>query len=81
MKRQLSAPSYIPPPSPEALLRCIVWLEGMDEEVINHISFLAEIKVFDIGDTIVRQGDETDGLYLIISGLVKVRHVAMAKTS
>ena len=72
MKRQLSAPSIIPPPSPEALLRGTVWLEGMDEEVMDCISSLAEVKHFDSGDTIFRQGDKTDGLYLIISGLVKV---------
>ena len=72
MKRQLSAPSYIPPSSPEVLLRCTVWLEDMDEEIIDYIASLAEERVFDSGDTIVRQGDKTDGMYLIISGLVKV---------
>ncbi len=72
MKRQLSAPSYIPPPSPEVLLRSTVWLEGMDEEIIDYIANLAEEMVFDSGDTFVRQGDKTDGMYLIISGLVKV---------
>lgn len=72
MKRQLSAPSYIPPPSPEVLLRSTVWLESMDEEIIDYIASLAEEKVFDSGDTIVRQGDKTDGMYLIITGLVKV---------
>ena len=72
MKRQLSAPSYIPPSSPEVLLRSTVWLEGMDEEIIDYITSLAEERVFDSGDTIVRQGEKTDGMYLIISGLVKV---------
>jgi sodium/hydrogen exchanger 10/11 len=77
MKRQLSAPSYIHPPSPEVLLRSTVWLEGMEEEIIDYIASLAEEKVFDIGDTIVRQGDKTDGMYLIITGLVKVNITAM----
>jgi sodium/hydrogen exchanger 10/11 len=72
MKRQLSAPSYIHPPSPEVLLRSTVWLEGMDEEIIDYIASLAVEKIFDSGDTIVRQGDKTDGMYLIITGLVKV---------
>ena len=72
MKRQLSAPSYIPPPSPEVLLRSTVWLEGMDGEIIDYIASLAEEKIFDSGDTIVRQGDKTDGIYLVITGLVKV---------
>ena len=72
MKRQLSAPSYIHPPSPEILLRSTVWLEGMDEEIIDYIASLAEEKIFESGDTIVRQGDRTDGMYLIITGLVKV---------
>lgn len=72
MKRQLSAPSYIPPPSPEVLLRSVVWLEEMNEEVIDYIANIAEENIFDGGETVVRQGDKTDGMYLIISGLVKV---------
>ncbi|XP_028411372.1 sodium/hydrogen exchanger 10-like isoform X2 [Dendronephthya gigantea] len=77
MKRQLSAPSYIPPPSPEVLLRSTVWLEGMGEDVIDCITNIAEEKVFDSGETIVRQGDKTDGMYLIISGLVKMIGVSV----
>ena len=72
MKRQLSAPSYISPPSPETVLRSIVWLEGMDVDIIDYIASLAEEKLFDSGDMIVKQGDQADGVYLIISGLVKV---------
>ena len=44
----------------------------MDEEIIDYIASLAEEKIFESGDTIVRQGDRTDGMYLIITGLVKV---------
>jgi hypothetical protein len=44
----------------------------MDEEIIDYIASLAVEKIFDSGDTIVRQGDKTDGMYLIITGLVKV---------
>lgn len=72
MKKQLSAPSYIPPQTPETLLRSVVWLEGMDSEVIDAITNMAKIRVFDFGETISRQGDEVDGIYLIISGMVKV---------
>lgn len=72
MKRQLSAPAYIPPQSPETLLRNVVWLEGMDSEVIDSITDMADMRAFDFGDTITKQGDEVDGIYLIISGMVKV---------
>ena len=75
MKRQLSAPSYISPPLPEVLLRSTVWLEEMDSEVVDYIAGIAEEKVFDSGETIVRQGDTSDGMYLIISGLVKVKTI------
>lgn len=72
MKRQLSAPAYIPPQTPESLLRNVVWLEGMDSQVIDSITDMAEMRVFDFGDTITKQGDEVDGIYLIVSGMVKV---------
>ena len=72
MKQQLSAPPSIPPPASETLLRNVLWLEGMEEEVKDSIALVAEMRVFNFGETITRQGDEVDGIYLIISGMIKV---------
>ena len=73
MKQQLNAPPSIPPQKPETLLRNVLWLEGMDEEAKDSIASVAQMRVFDFGETITRQGDEVDGIYLIVSGMVKVR--------
>ena len=72
MKRQLSAPASIPPQKPEELLRNVVWLEGMDPEAVDFITSAAQIMVFDFGETITRQGEDVNGIYLIVSGMVKV---------
>ncbi|XP_048585520.1 sodium/hydrogen exchanger 10 isoform X2 [Nematostella vectensis] len=79
MKRQLNAPAYIPPQSPESLLRNVVWLDNMEPEVIDDITSIAEMRVFDFGHTIAKQGEEVDGIYLIVSGMVKMIGVSVAK--
>ena len=72
MKQQLHAPAHIPPKKPEDLLRSLVWLQGLEEEAISYITSNAELMSYDYGDTIVKQGELCDGIYLIISGMVKV---------
>ena len=72
MKRQLSAPASIQPQKPLELLRNVVWLEGMAPEAVEFITAAARIKLFEAGDTITKQGEEVTGIYLIVSGMVKV---------
>jgi len=72
MKRQLSAPASIQPQKPLELLRNVVWLEGMAPEAVDFISSAARIKLFEADDTITMQGEEVTGIYLIVSGMVKV---------
>lgn len=72
MKRQLHAPAYISPKKPEDILRSLVWLQGLEDEAVNYITSNAELLSYDYGDTIVKQGEVCDGIYLIISGMVKV---------
>lgn len=74
MKRQLSAPASISPQKPLELLRNVVWLEGMAPEAVNFITSAARIKLFEAGDTITKQGEDLTGVYLIVSGMVKVCH-------
>ena len=81
MKRQLSAPASISPQKPMELLRNVVWLEGMPPEAVDFITSAARIKLFDVGDTITRQGEELTGIYFIVSGMVKVlsiKHLSRA---
>lgn len=72
MKQQLHAPAYIPPKKPEDILRSLVWLQGLEEEAISYVTSNAEMISYDYGDVIVKQGEVCDGIYLIISGMVKV---------
>ena len=72
MKRQLSAPASLAPQKPLELLRNVVWLEGMPTEAADFLQSAARIKLFDAGDTITRQGENVTGIYLIVSGMVKV---------
>lgn len=74
MKRQLSAPASISPQKPLELLRNVVWLEGMAPDAVNFITSAARLKLFEAGDTITKQGEDLTGVYLIVSGMVKVCH-------
>ena len=72
MKRQLNAPSYITPKSPESVLRELSWLRQMPEETVHYIIDQAELVSYEYGDVILRQGEPTDSIYVIVSGMVKV---------
>jgi len=77
MKQQLHAPAYISPKKPEDILRSLVWLQGLEEEALTYITSNAELLSYDYGDTIVKQGELCDGIYLIISGMVKLVGVSV----
>lgn len=81
MKRQLSAPTSISPQKPTELLRNVVWLEGMPSEAVEFVTSAARIKMFEAGDTIARQGEDLKGIYLIVSGMVKIIGVSVARRS
>ena len=72
MKQQLHAPAFIPPKKPEDLLKSLVWLQGLEDDAVTYITSNAEMLSFDFGDVILKQGEVCDGIYLIISGMVKV---------
>ncbi|XP_022089278.1 sodium/hydrogen exchanger 10-like [Acanthaster planci] len=71
MKQLMNAPASIPPPPPENLLKNVPWIEG-DKKLIDFIKARAELLHFDYGDVIVKEGDKPNGIYLIVSGLVKL---------
>ncbi len=72
MKRQLNAPSYIAPKTPESLLRGLPWLRTMTEETVSYVIARTEMISYEFGDVMLKQGEQTDGIYLIVSGMVKV---------
>ena len=54
------------------IFRNLVWLNGLDEEVVSELRSCVEVLQHDSGDYIITQGDHADGVFIIIYGLVKV---------
>jgi len=62
-------------PTPSRLrkiLRQASLFEGLDDDDLQQIIDQLEIQAFDKGELVVRQGDHTDSLYVIIDGRVDV---------
>ena len=73
MKRLERTPASLPPPDPNAILRNLPWLNGLEEEIHAAIHSQAVLMLYEQGDVIIQQGDDAHGIYIIVSGLVKVR--------
>ncbi|XP_064602724.1 LOW QUALITY PROTEIN: sperm-specific sodium:proton exchanger-like [Liolophura sinensis] len=71
MKRLLTAPPLMTPPPPERLLKNVAWLQG-DETLIKYIRERAVMVNFSYGDVIMRRGDFTEGIYILVCGLVRM---------
>jgi hypothetical protein len=72
MKDVMESPLELRLPTAEEVLREVTWLKGMDDEVINKIISASETRVYNSGDTLMKQGDSGDGLIVITRGSVKV---------
>ena len=72
MKRLNSTPATLPLPNPEEILRNLAWLDGLDSDVIDHIVQCASLVQFECGDSIHRDDEMMECIYVIVSGLVKV---------
>nr|XP_044627537.1 sodium/hydrogen exchanger 10 isoform X2 [Equus asinus] len=62
----------IKPLTVEEALYHIPWLDK-DEDHINFIQERAKVVTFDCGNDIFEEGDEPKGIYIIISGMVKLQ--------
>lgn len=72
MKRLNSTPASLPLPNPEEILRNLTWLDGLESEVVDDIVSCASLVHFECGDSIHQQDEMLEGIYIIVSGLVKV---------
>ena len=72
MKRLARTPASLPPPDPKVILCSLPWLSGLEGEVLDAIMSYAQLVQFEHGDLIISQGEEAKGIYIIVSGLVKV---------
>ena len=67
-----NTPPSLPLPDPETIFRNLVWLNGLDEEVVSSLRSCVKVLQHDSEDYIITQGDTANGVFIIIYGLVKV---------
>ncbi|XP_008977040.1 LOW QUALITY PROTEIN: sodium/hydrogen exchanger 10 [Pan paniscus] len=70
-KEVLDSQSIIRPLTVEEVLYHIPWLDK-NKDYINFIQEKAKVVTFDCGNVIFEEGDEPKGIYIIISGMVKL---------
>uniref|UniRef100_A0A2I3GEL7 Solute carrier family 9 member C1 n=1 Tax=Nomascus leucogenys TaxID=61853 RepID=A0A2I3GEL7_NOMLE len=70
-KEVLDSQSIIRPLTVEEVLYHIPWLDK-NKDHINFIQEKAKVVTFDCGNDIFEEGDEPKGIYIIISGMVKL---------
>ena len=72
MQHLISAPPTLAVPSPESVLRNIPWLRNCAPETVDALVTAAEQRVNEYSSHLVKIGEPSDGLYILISGLVKI---------
>jgi hypothetical protein len=60
------------PPDPSELLLGVPWLHGADDAEIDDVRAITELKSYGQSDVIGRAGDPSDGIYLVVSGMVRM---------
>lgn len=71
MKRLVKIPSVIPPPPPETVLRNLEWANE-DPELMLYLTQHARLENLMDGETIMVAGEMGTGIYVIVSGLVRI---------
>jgi len=72
MKEVMESSLELRLPEPEEVLREVTWLKGMPEALIGKIVAASEPRAYNSGDTVMKQGDDGDGMIVITRGSVKV---------
>ena len=73
VKNQAKTPLSMPTPDPQNLFLNIPWVNG-DQKLAEYLKENSELCDFDLNDFIVQDDDETDSIFLIISGMVRIVH-------
>jgi sodium/hydrogen exchanger 10/11 len=73
MKKLETVPPCLDPLEPRYLLRSLVWLEGIHnlDEIVDVLCSHAELLTFQPGSTLGAVGDESAGIFLVVSGMVR----------
>jgi CRP-like cAMP-binding protein len=65
-------PVQVCPPKDLDMILNIPWLNLENKELVNYMKKFAEQIDFDCGDILIQEGEEVDGIYLIINGMVRI---------
>lgn len=72
MKKLLDSPPEIVPPEKAKLLQEIPWLKELDKTIFTKIVSLFQHRNYAVGEKIIKEHGNVDGLYVIARGAVKV---------
>lgn len=72
MKKLVDSPPEIIPPEKAKLLQEIPWLKELDKTVFTKIVSLFQHRNYAVGEKIIKEHGQVDGLYVIARGSVKV---------
>lgn len=72
MKKLLDSPPEIVPPEKAKLLQEILWLKELDKATFNKVVSLFQHRNYAVGEKIIKEHGQVDGLYVVARGTVKV---------
>ncbi|XP_033751585.1 sodium/hydrogen exchanger 10-like isoform X2 [Pecten maximus] len=78
MKRLQNAPPSLPLPPPDRMLNNVFWLRN-DHKLIAYIKEKAKLLTYNYEDIIISEGDPPGGIYIIVSGMVRLEKLMSNK--
>ena len=72
MKRLVDSPPEIVPPEKAKLLQEIPWLKELDKTTFNKVVSLFQHRNYAVGEKIIKEHGQVDGIYVVARGSVKV---------
>jgi len=72
MKKLVDAPPDVKTPEKAKLLENISWFKNLDKDTFNKIVNLFQYRVYAVGEKIIKEKGQAEGLFVIARGTVKV---------
>jgi NhaP-type Na+/H+ or K+/H+ antiporter len=74
MKQLLERPPSVELPETAELIGGISWTKGLDKEVLKKMGKLCQTKMYSNGQTIMKAGSNSQGMFIVARGNVKIMH-------
>lgn len=75
MKQLQRSPVTLSPPDPNSILYNHPWLSGLDNTVLKSLQKCATLSLRRQGEVLLQYGEAPEGIFIIVSGLVKVSKI------